>query len=81
MKISQIVKENGKWFAEVINSQNTLERYHTGNLYGWDGLSYNELKKILCTQWGFELPLAKDLVLIKKTRSREIYIVEKYMMR
>lgn len=81
MKISQIVKENGKWFAEVINSCNHAERYHTGNMYGWNGLSYNELKRVLYSQWGFELPLAKDLTLIKQTGCREIYIVEKYMMR
>jgi len=40
-KIGHITQENGKWFAEVTNG---IERKHSGDLWGWEGMTYNYLK-------------------------------------
>lgn len=44
--LDHITQENGKWFAEIKNEEIT-KREHTGNIWGWDGMSYSSLKCIL----------------------------------
>lgn len=73
-KINHITKENGLWSAEL-----TIDgkRAHTFNLYpeGINGLSLRTLRDNLIKNYGLILPTVKELVLIKKTQFREVYIL------
>lgn len=60
-----ITQENGKWFAEIKNEEIT-KREHTGNIWGWDGMSYSSLKCILEEYYNIKIPTIKELILIKK---------------
>lgn len=72
-KINHITKENGKYFAELKNSSS---RIHTGNVYGWNGLTYKQLSEKLKCDYNVELPKLEDLKLFKQTQSRKIYLME-----
>jgi hypothetical protein len=72
-KLDHITKENGKWFAEIINETGTRE--HTGNLWGWDGMTYNSLKCILSKYYNIILPPIKELKVLKKNANRTVYTV------
>lgn len=73
-KINHITKENGLWSAEL-NVDG--KRAHTFNLYpeGINGLCLKTLRDNLIKDYGLLLPKAKELVLIKKTSCREVYVL------
>ena len=71
--LDHITQENGKWFAEV-KDEEIAKREHTGNIWGWDGMSYSSLKCILKEYYNIEIPIIKELTLIKRTRNRKTYI-------
>lgn len=71
--LDHITQENGKWFAEIKNEEIT-KREHTGNIWGWDGMSYSSLKCVLEEYYNIKIPTIKELTLIKKTSNRKIYI-------
>lgn len=73
-KLDYVVQENGKWFAEV-SKQGTSARENTKELWGEKGLGYNSLKFRLMEHYNIELPMIKELVLIRKTTCKRIYSV------
>lgn len=76
--LDHITKENGKWFAELRkhNANGTSVKEHTGNLWGWNGMSYQSLKVMLNEYYNISLPSIKELKLIKRTQARAIYTFE-----
>lgn len=72
--LDHITKENGKWFAEL-NDEN-MNKEHTGNIWGWDGMSFSSLRSIVSEYYNIEIPKIKEINLLKKTRNREIYILK-----
>lgn len=76
--LDHITKEDGKWFAEVRkhNANGTSVREHTGDLWGWNGMTYNSLKCMLSENYNIELPPIKELQLIKRTSCRKIYSIK-----
>ena len=75
--LEHITQENGKWFAEVITlySNGTRERQHTGTIYGWDGMTYHQLKETLNTKYDIQIPTIAELELAKQTTCRKIYLL------
>ena len=72
--LDHITKENGKWFAEFKDLEITT-REHTGNIWGWDGMSYQSLKAISEEYYNIKIPDIKDLKILKKTKNRITYIL------
>ena len=75
--LDHITKENGKWFAEIRQHKGNgvSTREHTGNLWGWNGMTYNSLKCMLAEYYNISIPKISELKLIKKTTCRKIYSV------
>lgn len=75
--LDHITQENGKWFAEVRkhNANGTSVREHTGDLWGWNGMTYNSLKCMLSEHYNIEIPTIKELKLIKRTACRKMYSI------
>lgn len=71
-----IVKENGKYFAHIREHDpiGASKEIHTGNLFGWQGATYTELKKIL-KKYSIELPKLSELILFKDTGCRKCYFI------
>ena len=75
--LDHITQENGKWFAEIRQHKGNgvSTREHTGNLWGWNGMTYNSLKCMLAEYYNISIPKISELKLIKKTTCRKIYSV------
>lgn len=71
--LDHVTKENGKWFAEV--KDESMNREHTGNVFGWEGMTFNSLKCIVSEYYNITIPTIKEMKLLKKTQSRETYIL------
>ena len=69
-RIDHITQENGRWFVEI--NENGIKE-HSGNLWGWDGMTYNSLRAILKKYYNIVIPPIKELTLIKRTVNRKIY--------
>jgi hypothetical protein len=70
--LDHITKENGKWFAEV--KDENMNREHTGNVFGWEGMSLNSLRCMVSEYYNIDVPHIKEMKLLKKTQNRETYI-------
>lgn len=79
MELDYIVKENGKYFAHLwdyntCDSVGNPKRQHTGDIYGWNGLSYRALCDNLNKDFNINLPRLKDLTMFKSTQCRKCYV-------
>lgn len=72
--LDHITKENGKYYAEV-KEPNMKKREHTGNICGWNGMSYSSLRLVLEKHYNIALPAIKEMKILKKTECRTIYIL------
>jgi len=73
--LDRITQENGKWFAEVKKCYpgEVFVREHTGDVWGWSGMTYNSLKAMLLEYYEIQIPKVSGLKLIKRTKNRTIY--------
>lgn len=72
--LDHVTKENGKFYAEV-KTEDIAEREHTGNVFGWDGMSFSSLRCILREYYNIILPPIKEMKILKRTSARTTYIL------
>ena len=73
--LDHITQENGKWYAEIKKQDGSRE--NTGDLWGWEGMTYPALQAMLAEYYCIKIPAIKELNLIKRTQNRKIYSITK----
>ena len=75
--LDHITYHAGKWYAELEkhNANGTSIRERTGDLWGWNGMTYNSLNCMLSEYYNINIPKISELSLVKKTSCGKIYAV------
>lgn len=72
--LDYIVKENGRYYAHLRQQdpRGVSKDIHSGVLFGWQGMTYKELREVL-KRYNISLPQLKDMEIFKKTQCRTCY--------
>lgn len=75
--LDHISKENGKWFAEIKkhNVDGTPVIEYTGELWGWNGMTYASLKCLLLEYYNIKIPAIRELKMIRRTSRKKVYSI------
>lgn len=74
--LDHVTQENGKWFAEIRKyNAKGFTREHTGELWGWNGMTYSSLKCMLLEYYNIRIPDIRELQ-FKRTMCGKIYLLQ-----